>query len=347
MKWYLKSLIFSWVMSSFTIVLNYCFFSDHAYSEILGTSEDSKEEATIPISKITWQLDGSRDRFLRSESEFVLPIGNKAQPIVDLEKLRYFSQSATTDSPELIKTPPLEPYKPLNRQRVPLKVWRFYQTSPVITIIIPSAYGASWGDIGVGMSFQERTRFTNKADGTVGIGVGFGQPRENVGVEVGLIITDLKDDTFQDGRLNLKIHRQLPADFNIALGVQGVSKFGDTDGGSSVYGVVTKRFSIKESISEPFSEIYVTVGVGGGQFRTESAIANEVNSVGVFGSVAVRVIEPINFISEWTGQDLTMGVAIVPFQNLGLVIIPAITDITGTAGDGARFVFGVGYRFSF
>ncbi|MBO1349159.1 MAG: hypothetical protein EBE86_018005 [Hormoscilla sp. GUM202] len=52
-------------------------------------------------------------------------------------------------------------------------------------------------------------------------------------------------------------------------------------------------------------------------------------------------------IAEWTGQDLTVGISVVPFQNLPLVITPAVTDITGNAGDGSRFILGIGYGFSF
>ncbi len=47
------------------------------------------------------------------------------------------------------------------------------------------------------------------------------------------------------------------------------------------------------------------------------------------------------------GQDLTIGTPIVPFRNLPLVVVPAVTDITGTAGNGARFIIGAGYSFSF
>ena len=93
--------------------------------------------------------------------------------------------------------------------------------------------------------------------------------------------------------------------------------------------------------------MYVSLGMGGGQYRSESDIQNEVESVGVFGSLAVRVFEPVSLITEWSGQDLTIGTSIVPFKKLPIVIVPAVTDITGSAGDGARFVVGVGYSISY
>ncbi len=71
------------------------------------------------------------------------------------------------------------------------------------------------------------------------------------------------------------------------------------------------------------------------------------NSVNVFGSVGLRVAETVSLIADWTGQDLTIGASIAPFRNLPLVITPAVADITDNAGDGARFILGVGYNFRF
>jgi hypothetical protein len=87
--------------------------------------------------------------------------------------------------------------------------------------------------------------------------------------------------------------------------------------------------------------------MGGGNFRSEDSVLNDTSTAGVFESVAVRVIEPVNLIAEWSGQDLSMGLSIIPFRRLPLVITPAVSDITGNAGDGVRFVLGIGYGFSY
>ena len=234
-------------------------------------------------------------------------------------------------------------------KRIPLQVplnKRPYRTSPSITIINPSAYGASWGNAGIGFGFQERVRFIDQSDGVIGLGFGLGNARKNIGAQVGISLVDVSAP-FRDGAINLKLHRRLPEDFSVALGVQGLTTWGTTDGGSSVYGVVTKRFKLRKDRSKPFSEIYTTLGLGGGQFRSEDDINNGNETVGVFGSVAVKAFQPVGLVTEWTGQDLTIGVPLVLFRNLPVVIVPAVTDITGSAGDGARFVFGFGYTFSF
>lgn len=234
-------------------------------------------------------------------------------------------------------------------QRIPLRIplpKQPYKASPSITIINPSAYGASWGSFGIGFGFQERARFIDQSDGVIGIGFGIGNPQKNVGAQIGVSLVDVSSP-FRDGAVNVKLHRRLPQDFSVALGVQGITTWGNTDGGSSVYGVTTKRFRLKQDRTKPFSELYASLGLGGGQFRSESDINNGNETIGVFGSLAVKIIEPVGLVTEWTGQDLTIGIPLVLFRRLPLVIVPAITDITGTAGDGARFVVGAGYSFSF
>ncbi len=234
-------------------------------------------------------------------------------------------------------------------RRIPLQIpftQQPYRASPSITIINPSAYGASWGSAGIGFGFQDRVRFRNQADGVIGIGFGLGNPFKNIGAQIGISLVDVSSP-FSDGAINLKLHRRLPQDFAVAIGVQGLATWGNTDGGSSVYGVVTKRFKLRKDRSKAFSEIYTTAGVGGGQFRSEFNINNSNETLGIFGSLAVKILDPVGFVAEWSGQDLTIGIPLVLFRKLPLVIVPALTDITGTAGDGTRFIFGFGYTFSF
>ena len=57
---------------------------------------------------------------------------------------------------------------------------------------------------------------------------------------------------------------------------------------------------------------------------------------------------------DWPGQDLDIGLSVVPFRDFPLVLTPAIADITGSAGTyntqysvRARFALGVGMAFRF
>ncbi|HEY9613519.1 hypothetical protein [Allocoleopsis sp.] len=244
--------------------------------------------------------------------------------------------------------PEEQPFEPKNVPLEPLQVTnRKPPSAPGISILTPSAYGQSWGSASIGVGLQSRTRFSEKADGVLGLGIGLGNAQESVGLDIGLTFVDLIGNTAQDGTLSLKLHRRLPEDFSVAVGVKNLIRFGDTDSGTGYYGVVTKRFGLQEDVQKPFSQVFVSAGVGSGQFRSELDISQARDSVGIFGSVAVRVAEPISAIAEWSGQDLTLGLSIVPLRDIPLVITPAVTDITGNAGDGSRFILGIGYAISF
>ncbi|MBK1986983.1 hypothetical protein A0J48_005415 [Sphaerospermopsis aphanizomenoides BCCUSP55] len=319
---------------------------NHLHSKIIY------EQQFTPIKSS--ELDTVNESFTIKFSQESL---NQKTPVTTDVPTNYLSQVPPvepdkSDAPvreNSLQTEPQYPeQKPFKPQKLPLVLEKRKArppSSPGITMLTPSAYGKSWGRASVGVGIQSRARFTDTADGVLGVGFGLGDARKSVGLDINIGVVDL--DTFEDGNISFKLHRQLPADFAVAVGVKNFITFGDTDGGQSGYGVITKMFRLQDSESQPFSRVYVSAGVGGGQFRSESDISNQIDSVGVFGSIALRVAKPVNAIVEWSGQDLGLGVSVAPFENIPLVITPGISDMTGNAGDGTRFILGVGYSFSF
>ena len=216
----------------------------------------------------------------------------------------------------------------------------------------PTAFGADFGSFFMGASFQERTRFTDTSDGSISAGFGLGNARKSVGLEVAVSVLDLStrggdNAAFDRGSFSFKLHRVLPNNFAVAIGYENGIVWGFTDAGSSVYGVASKIFALQDSASKPFSSLTVSAGIGSGRFRSEDDFNDDENTVNVFGSVGLRVVEQVSAIADWTGQDLTLGASFVPFRNIPIVVTPAVSDITGSAGDGARFILGVGYSRSF
>lgn len=212
----------------------------------------------------------------------------------------------------------------------------------------PTAFGADWGRVFAGFGFQERTRYTDESDGSLSVGIGLGDAQRVVGVEVtAAALSLLGDDAFERGGISFKVHRLLPNDFAVAAGVENLIVWGDTDAGSSGYGVVSKMFRLRENTREPLSQLTLSLGLGGGRFRSEDAIEDDDGSINIFGSAGLRVLEPVSLIADWTGQDLNLGASIAPFRNFPLVITPAVADVTNNAGDGARFILGIGYNYAF
>jgi hypothetical protein len=224
------------------------------------------------------------------------------------------------------------------------------QGSPGITIANPSGFGADRFTGFVNFGFQGRLRDGDEADAAAGIGIGFGDARETVGLQLSYMLASFgtRGRSFGTGGLNAKLHRQFPSGLGVAIGWEGLIRTGgetdEIDFEDTVYGSVSQILRLRPDVRQPFSRIALTVGLGNGRFRSEANVRDDVETVNVFGSVALRVAKPLSTIVEWTGQDLAIGLSITPIRNFPLVITPALRDVAG-AGDGARFVLGAGVAF--
>jgi hypothetical protein len=228
------------------------------------------------------------------------------------------------------------------------------RSSPGSSSGTPTAYGAEFGDVFFGAGYQQRTRYfkglpwRQSADGAVFGGFGLGNPNRIVGIEATLTsFSTIRSGFFRVMSFSFKVHRTLPWNLAIAGGWEDAIHSQGTDGGSSKYGVLTSYIPTRENSESPFSSITLSAGIGNGRFQTEKAFYDGKRGVNGFGSIGVRVLSPVSLLADWTGQDLMLGASIIPFVRIPLFIAPAFADVTGSAGDGARFVLGVGMNFNF
>ncbi|MFM6404514.1 MAG: hypothetical protein ACKPGT_07610, partial [Microcystis sp.] len=246
-----------------------------------------------------------------TQASQLLPAGGNNAPEVEKWQAQASTPVDTNVSPELqrLRQEFLIEKPQLTLQTLSAKLAEFVVT-PSGSISTPSAFGATFGQIFGGFGFQSRTRFTNQADGGLALGGGLGDPQKIVGLDVTLAILSLFGDNAGRGSFSFKIHRSLPEGFAVALGFENAINWGGTDGSSSIYGVVSKFFQLTETTKEPFSQLTLSLGVGGGRFRSEGAIEDGVNSLGVFASAGLRIVEPVSAIVEWSGQDLNAGISL-------------------------------------
>ena len=217
---------------------------------------------------------------------------------------------------------------------------------PAITVANPLGVGADRGFFS-GFSYQESVRFSpGEDDATMAFGAGFGDAQKTVGVEVSYVLASFGGSRdFGSGGFNLKLHRQIGDDLALAAGWNSFLSIGDdNDLEDSVFFAATKIFKTRKDLDSAFSRIALTVGTGNGQFRSLDAIENDDGEFNVFGSLAFRVARPLSFVTEWTGQDLAMGLSVSPFRNIPVTVNLGLRDIAGE-GDGARFVAGIGTGF--
>lgn len=219
---------------------------------------------------------------------------------------------------------------------------------------IPGAFRGGWGAVGVGVSYQGRTRFGNRADGAVGVSAGLGDPRRYWAVDIGMTILDLRPDAEGNGgfgrrgSFDLSVHRHLGGEAAVAFGVRNALNWGGTDFPASAYAVLSKVVRVRDSGRLPFSRLYLTAGLGDGGFLPEREIfAARARPLNPFGGIGARLHERATLFGEWTGQDFNLGVSLVPLPRLPLVVTTSLADLAGTAGDGARLTLGVGTSISF
>lgn len=222
------------------------------------------------------------------------------------------------------------------------------RAGPAGSISIPTGFGAEGGELFAGVGYQARTRYTDDDDGGFMAGIGVGT-RRVVALEVSAASysTLRGGGPGETGGISVKLHRGLPWDAGVAVGYENALLWGDSDADPALYGAVSKLFRRSAPPGAPLDAAVLTVGIGNGRFRTEDDIFEEREGVNVFGSLGVRIAQPLSVAADWTGQDITAGLSITPLSRYPLVITPGLADLTGSAGDGVRFVVSVGYGTGF
>ncbi|MDH3733408.1 MAG: hypothetical protein OEU54_07720 [Gemmatimonadota bacterium] len=228
-----------------------------------------------------------------------------------------------------------------------------YWSVPAMGANTPGGFGAGWGDFYVGLGGTSRARFQDEnfsdADAAAAFGLGFGDPIRNIGFEVTVnSYSTFEHQFFTRSGIDFHVHRQFLGDFSAAVGWENAITSGEPDAGESFYFVVSKWTSLREDPNKPFSALLVTGGLGNGRFRSQQNVDDDVETVNVFGSVALRVLAPLSLVADWTGQDLTAVASVAPFRNVSLLLLGGFADITGNTGDegGARFVASISYGLS-
>lgn len=129
------------------------------------------------------------------------------------------------------------------------------------------------------------------------------------------------------------------------VGLENAVHTSDFFAARTVYGVVSKVWG--QGGFNPFRTVTTSIGVGNGRFRSEEDARADTKTANVFASAGVQLTSFASVIADWTGQDLNLGVSLVPFRGVPLIITPSLADVTGNAGDGARFTLGGGLGFKF
>jgi hypothetical protein len=217
---------------------------------------------------------------------------------------------------------------------------------PAASVSVPTAFGVDAGEMFFGVAYQGRTRYTDEDDAAAVAGIGIGS-RRVLALEAAITTySTFRGTPLETGGLSFKLHRQLPRQTSVAIGWENAILWGGADDRGSLYASATRLLSLREDPAQPFSTAVVTLGLGNGRFRFESDDAADRERINVFGALGVRVTGPVSLVTDWTGQDLNLAASITPIRRVPFVVTAGIADVTGQAGDGARFILSLGYGLS-
>ena len=85
-----------------------------------------------------------------------------------------------------------------------------------------------------------------------------------------------------------------------------------------------------------------TVGVGDGRFNTMDRLSNGTNGAGLFGGLSVQVVDRVNVMGMWYGQDLSLGLSAVVPGPIPVTITPAWVSVLDKHVFGDRVALSVG-----
>jgi hypothetical protein len=294
--------------------------------------ESSKRETPITQPEST-RSAGTKEDFLKTQ-----PQGSARQLL---------AEDSTSESPIAQASENTESL----RQRLtiePLTELRIPAYSPGSTVGVPSAFGANFGDAFVGLAFSNRRPRINESDGALSAGFGLGDSERSLGLEVNANIGSLRRFA-QNGDIGLKLHRALPGKAAIAIGLDEGITWGEANREtvSTFYGVASKIFDLRPADQVNSLPLTLTLGVGGGRFRSFENIENRRGGVGVFASAGLRVVSQASVIASWTGQDLNLGVSYVPLKTTPLFLTFVVGNVLGRNDNNTLFSFGIGYGFNY
>jgi hypothetical protein len=218
---------------------------------------------------------------------------------------------------------------------------------PAASVSVPTAFGVDAGELFFGIAYQGRTRYTREDDGAAVIGIGVGS-RRVVALEAALTTySTFRSNPLETGGVSVKLHRMLPRSTSVAVGYENAFLWGGSDDNGSLYAVATRMMNLREDPEAPLSTAVFTLGVGNGRFRFEDDDAEDNQTVNVFAAAGARVTPQVSLVADWTGQDLNAAASLTPLLRVPVVITIGLADLTGSAGDGARFILSLGYGLAF
>lgn len=218
---------------------------------------------------------------------------------------------------------------------------------------IPSAYVAEWGNYFLSSSIYSyqvggpNSSFTT--DGSVSIGVGFGNSRRLLAVELDLNQESLANSS-NGGSLDIRLGRQLISNDRFALqlggGWLGVASYGSwAKPGGSPYGVITAAWPLRPNDYNFRQVMQVNLGGGSGRFQNIDSV--DLISDGAIASVGVELLPNLGISVGWAGKGINSTLSYVPLRATPLYLSLSGANLTNMGGSGRAVALSLSWGGSF
>ena len=204
---------------------------------------------------------------------------------------------------------------------------------------IPSGFTAEWGNYFVSGSVYGYERYQSRqwtTDGCLNAGVGFGNPRQAVSLELDYNQESLAGDP-AGGSVDIRLGRTLVNNRHLQMGLSAgwlaAASYGDVSmKGNSPYGAITAAWPLQPQNPEFRQTMQVTLGGGAGRFQRIDGPSQVGN--GVFASVGVEVSPILGLSVGWAGRGINAGISLVPSRQTPITITLSGINLANTDNGG-------------
>jgi hypothetical protein len=185
--------------------------------------------------------------------------------------------------------------------------------------------------------------------GVFAVGIGLGNARRNIGLQVNGNIIHRDFFTF-----DAKVHKDLGLGSFLALGARNFYQIGYRNDFSNYYAVFSHEFRHNFAPTHFMSRIAFRLGAGFGTGISKKMPKDIIRGydepgTGVFGALQYRLTKHLRVETEWTGINLNTFLSYInQWRNTPFGINIGLADLTPYSSDRAILIvnFGTGFRFN-
>lgn len=212
---------------------------------------------------------------------------------------------------------------------------------------IPEGFGAQWGDVFLSITAASKDRVrTTFIDSGISMGLGLGNPRELVGLELSYNILSTRTQFAVNGSFDLQAHRYIFQSDNFtasaAFGWNNFYSYGPeaSINPPTLYGVVSGYTFLRPDDPYRPMPLTVTLGAGGAPLYADSG-------VGFLAGAGVEVHPQLGLGTSWDGRGFGLGASYIPFRNFPFNITALYDDVFNMTEEGHRLVLSLNLSYNF